>query len=198
MDECSKSQGFTAAHINAPSFFHGFIPELEDLYDLRMELPILGKSSDLLSDYLEILDIDSRVLHLSEFLRDLDFFPLLCFPLFQREIVVLALLVGVFKSSLDFILDNSGLLLGKYSLVDKLLLVYLFNGNHLLNYLIHKWLGKPGLIKLVVTISSVSNQINNDIITIYLSIFGSNLEYLGYIVNAVSVNVENRSINSLS
>lgn len=88
--------------------------------------------------------------------------------------------------------------MSKDTLFEDLRSVNVFNSRVLGNLFVHEGLSEHRLIQLIVTHSSVSNNINNDIRAEYLSVLSSDLEHSANIIDAIGVNVENRSIDGFS
>lgn len=95
-------------------------------------------------------------------------------------------------------LDSIGFLLSQSSISNQLLFIDLSNWSHLTNNLVHEGLCERGLIKLIVTSFSVADQVNDDVLLEFSFIVSCDSENLDHILNAISIDVEDWSINDLS
>ena len=82
--------------------------------------------------------------------------------------------------------------------LEKLLLILPSNWCHLGDLLVHKWLGETWLILLVMAHFTVTDEINHDIMLELLTILSSSSEDKVNIVKAISVHMENWSVDGFS
>ena len=82
--------------------------------------------------------------------------------------------------------------------IKELLLVQSSDWGHLSDLLVHERLGETGLVEFVVAVLAVADQVDNHILLVGLSVSRSCLEDLVDILQAVSVHVEDWSIDCLS
>lgn len=88
--------------------------------------------------------------------------------------------------------------LRKNSFLNKLVLIDESNGSVTVDLLVHERLGESRLIDFVMSVLSVSDDVDNNIIAKLLSILSSNLASLDNILNRVTVHVNDRGITSLT
>jgi hypothetical protein len=84
-----------------------------------------------------------------------------------------------------------------YAALKQLLLVLSSDWSHFGDLLVHEWLSETWLIQFIVSHFPVTNEIDDDIMLEFLSIFSSSSENEINIIQAVSVDMENWSIYSL-
>jgi hypothetical protein len=81
--------------------------------------------------------------------------------------------------------------------IQKLFFIKPSNRCHFSNLLVHERLSETWLIQLVVAHLSIANQIDHHIVMVKLSVLSSSLENEIYVFHTVSIDVEDRSIDSL-
>jgi len=77
-------------------------------------------------------------------------------------------------------------------------LVFFSNRYHFSNLLVHKWLGKWGIVKFIVSTFPISNEVYYDVIFEFHSVLCGNCKNFCNIINAFCIHMEDWSINSLS
>lgn len=160
-----------------------------------MELATLsGELCDILSNSIEGCKIDTGVISVIKLLVGLNLGPLLSHPLFFVEAESLALNVGLFHLLLAVFLKSLKLLL-RNSLGDQLFTVFVSDGLHLVDDLVHQGLGEGRLIQFVVAEFPIANQVDDDITVELLSELSGKLESTLHVFHTVSVDVENWRVN---
>lgn len=124
--------------------------------------------------------------------------PLFRLPLFLLICSLFAHFIFFFKNRINHFLLNLIFFFGQYSFVNKLLFIKLANWSHFSNLFIHQGLCERWLIKFVVTIFSITDQINNDIMIELLAILSCGGKNVMHIFKTLSINMEDRSINRFS
>ena len=162
-----------------------------------MELFSLGKLRDLLANASKADYINSSVSNKSVLGGVLNLLPLFIFPVFSVITNVLRKSVRFFKVSSGGILDSLELRLFN-TLRNELVSVLVSSTGHSLYNLVHEGLSETRVIKLIMSHFAVSNQVNDHILVEGLTVLSSILKYFSYILNAVSVNVEDGGVDALS
>mmetsp|Transcript_24212 Transcript_24212/g.37290 ORF Transcript_24212/g.37290 Transcript_24212/m.37290 type:complete len:345 (+) Transcript_24212:1000-2034(+) len=195
-NESSEGEGLGSSPIDALAGLDALQTGLEDFLDLSVEFLVLRQLGNLMTSVLKAFNSEAGDLS-SRLVDFLDTLPLVGDPVFSIESVVLGVVVGRLKSVLDALSHLSAFFGGYNALVDELLLVDSSHRGHLGNLLVHLGLGEAGLIELVVTEFTVTNEIDDDIMIEFLSVLGSQLEHEAHVIHAVGVNVEDGSVDSL-
>lgn len=118
-------------------------------------------------------------------------------PFSSRWLVVFATIVRLFQHSPDPLSVLVDLLLGECALLDELIGVKRQNSGLLLNSFVHGGLGKRRLIGLIVSVSSVANNINDDILLELGSPIGSEGADKIDSLDVVTVDVEDGRVDRL-
>ena len=84
------------------------------------------------------------------------------------------------------------------AIIKEFLFVKLGNGSHLSNLFIHHWLRKTWLIKLIVTIFTISNQVNNDVMVELLSVLCRHFKAMMNVFGRICIYMENWSVYAFS
>lgn len=121
-------------------------------------------------------------------------FPFIGLPPFSFKGNIFTLLIFFFKSRINLLFRNFIFFFGYHSLINQLLFVNLTNWSHFGNLFVHQGLSEGWLIEFIVTVFSISNKINHDIMVEFLTIFSSNGENVMYILKTLSIDMEDRSI----
>lgn len=154
-----------------------------------MELAVTGQVADALTDLSETLQIDSSILELAVEVRVLDLLPLFGRPLLLIKCIVFALRIRILIFLIGLLFNGEELSLGD-ALIEELLPVHVPDGLLVLNDVVHQWLCERGLVELVVTHLTVTNEIDEHIRVKLLPVLSRNLEHAGNVLEAVGVNVE--------
>ena len=81
---------------------------------------------------------------------------------------------------------------------DELFTIKISARSHLVNDFIHKGLSKGRLVEFIVTKFSVSNKVNNYVTLILLTVLSCKFKCSLNIFHAISIDMENRCINTFS
>ena len=161
-----------------------------------MELLVGWQVADALTDFFEALQFDTSVLKFAVQLRILNLLPSLRRPLLFIESIIFALLIRVliFLVGLCF---NGAKLSFSNALLNELLPVHVSDRLLVLDYVIHQRLSERWLIKLVMAHLAVTDQVNDHVSVELLSILSSDFKNTCYVLQCISVNVEDWSLNRL-
>ena len=196
LNESSESKCLSSTPIDSLFIRDGFGPLLENLSDESMEVFVCWQVGNLHTDVLESLIINTAELALSLIALS-DLFPVLCHPIFGLVFECLTLDVGFLHLSVDLFLHSCDLLWVGASLFEQEVLVDTGNWGHLGDLFVHEWLCETWLIELVVTHLSVTDQVDDDVMFIYLTILCGNLENIVDVFHAVGIDVEDWGVNGL-
>lgn len=160
-----------------------------------MEL-LLRESRDGETELSNMVKRQARVLG-SILIKLLDAFPLFGLPFLGLELVILRLSVRLLELIINLGLHDVCLLLRNCAIGDHLLLINSSDRSHLGNLLVHERLSEAGLIELVVTHLTVTNEVDDDVMVELLAVLRSDLEAVVNVLHAVSVDMEDGSADSL-
>ena len=136
VNQSSEGESLGSSPVDTFARGNGLLTSLEDLDDLRVELAIGRQLSDLLSDRLQAIDVNTSVFDVAIFLRVLDILPIGVEPVFSFEFKVLALLISFFKLIISAFLNFlQGVL--RNALGDELLAVNIADWGHVLDDGVH-------------------------------------------------------------
>ena len=182
IDKSGEGQSLSSSPIDSLTRVDSFVTSLENLLDLWVEVTIGRQNSDLIADLAQDLKVNASILHFTVAFRVLDFFPLDISPILSVELEILGLLIGSFQFILCLLVD---LVKGRFrdALVDELLTIDVSHWVHVLNNSVHQWLGECGLIKLVMSHLTVTDEIDDHILTEFLTILSGNTESVSNIVH---------------
>ena len=172
LDQRCKSQSLSSTPVNTLTFLDRLLTSLIDSLDSRVECPVIRECGDFKAELSQFVRLDSCFA--AKFACVLDALPLLVCPLFDFEFVALASLVGSLEFLSDSALQLLRLFLSENSFRDKLSLVLLSNRLHLRDTLVHQGLSEGRLIELIVTMSSVADEINHDVVLEALAVLSCN------------------------
>ena len=161
-----------------------------------MELLVGWQVADALTDFFEALQIDTSVLKFAVQFRILNLLPSLRRPLLFIESIIFALRIRVLIFLVGLCFNGTKLSFSN-ALLNELLPVHVSDRLLVLDDVIHQRLSERWLIKLVVAHLAVTDQVNDHVSVELLSILSSDFKNTCYVLQRISVNVEDWSLNRL-
>lgn len=164
----TESKSFGSRPVNVLAFGYSLASVANNSCKVLVGVETFGETRDDLTNVLEgVLAGTGMVLRenlLGKLLGGRETFPRGGKPFSGRRLVVPGPVVSLLKHAPDPLPVLVNLLLGKSTLLDQLVSVDRQDGRLLLNRLVHLWLSEAGLVSLVVTVSSVTDNIDNHIL----------------------------------
>lgn len=166
-----------------------------------MHLDVLSRLTNDLADVLELIGLNGgrqvgKDLS-GELLGRLEAVPGAGEPLLGGRSVVLGAREGLLEHAPDPLLVLLNIFSGEGLLLKKLVNVDVDGGLQLSNALVHEWLSERRLVSLVVTLLAVADHVDDNILLELGTPIGSKLADEVSSLNIVTVDVEDRSIDSL-
>merc|ERR1712142_465087 len=186
----TECHGFTHSPINLSLIYH-FQASLQNTLHGAMDLKVRcigGSLREPLANVSESLLMYSSVLNLQRVLTLEESRPGRVKPMFVEDLSLLS-------DFLIFINDCTYLFFCDNSLIYQFFRVNFENIFVFLDYRVHNWLSKHGLINLVVTMLPVSNQVDDNILVPGGSPFSSYVGHQHNSLGVISVDVENWSVD---
>lgn len=195
----SESESLGGRPVDVLSLLDGLASGTENPSEVLVRSEGGGEGGDDLSDLLEgsLLGSGSSSWEndLGEFLGRRESIPRRREPLLRRGLVVLGSLVSLLEHSPDPLLVLVDVGLGERSLLDESLDVLGEDGGLLLDGLVHPGLSERGLIRLVVTVFPVADDVDNDVLLELGPPVGGELTDEVDGLDVVSVDVEDGSVD---
>jgi len=97
----------------------------------------------------------------------------------------------------DLFLHYGSFFLGEQAFLRQLILILFDHWNHFVDLLVHQRLSETGLVKLVMTHLTVSDDVDDYVFVVLLAVLRRSFENVYHVLVGVGVYVENRSIDCL-
>jgi len=199
--EGTKGKGLGGAHVNVLALVDGLGTVVKNTLQVAVNIESVWGSSNLLANVLQSIGLDSsgemREDLGGELLGTLESVPGAGKPFLGSRLVVLAAGKGLLEHTPNPLLVLLDVILSEGLVLDKLVDV-LFKGRLLLvDALVHQRLGEGGLVGLIVTLLTVANDVNDNILLELGTPVGSELADKVDGLDIVTVDVEDGGVNGL-
>lgn len=158
-----------------------------------MEIGIFRELSDLKTDLQQRFHINTSV---SGKVHLFNFGPFFSHPVFLLKAQILGSLISFLHLGSCMVFDSLQSFFGN-TLLNELFTVDVSDWFHLVDDLVHQRLGEGGLVKLVMSELSVTDQVDDHVTLELLAELRSKSESALDILHRVGVNVEDRSVDRL-
>lgn len=200
-DERAKSKSLRSGEVNVLAFNNRLATVVEDTLQVAVDVKVFrGRANDL-TNVGEGLPVDIRLVVWEDLggklLGGLEAVPGRGSPLLGRGSVVLGLGETLLQHAPHPLLMLFNILLGKSTFLEQLVNVDVNLRRLRIDALVHQGLGKRGLVSLVVTMLSVADQVNDNIVLELGAPVGSELTDKVDSLNIVGIDVEDGGVNSL-